>query len=176
MPDYRLASGFAPLWQPHARVLILGTLPSVKSLQTQQYYGHPRNAFWPMMASLLNFDAKLPYAERCRAMTQAGIAVWDVLAAAERPGSLDADIKRDTVTANPLAEWVAVLPDLQCIAFNGQAAAKLFKRHVSVPSSSRLATLPTHVMPSTSPAYAAMKPDEKRAQWATLLRYLKCEE
>ena len=128
-----------------------------------------------MMASLLGFDAHLPYAERCEAMTQAGIAVWDVLAAAERPGSLDADIKRDTVTANPLAEWVAALPDLQCIAFNGQAAAKLFKRHVPVPASSPLASLPTYVMPSTSPAYAAMKPDEKRARWATLLSHLKCK-
>lgn len=172
MPDSLRAKGFAPLWAPHARVLILGTLPSVKSLQAQQYYGHPQNAFWPVMAALLGFDADLPYAQRCRALTQAGVAVWDVLAAAERPGSLDADIRRDTVQANSLHELALQLPQLRCLVFNGQGASKLFKQHVLLPADSPLARLPRLELPSTSPAYAAMKRDEKRARWSTLLSYL----
>lgn len=163
------AKGFAPLWQPHAKVLVLGTLPSVKSLAAQQYYGHPQNAFWPIMAELLGFDPALPYAERCRLIVQAGVAVWDVLAAAERPGSLDADIRRDTVIANPIDDLVKQSSALRAVYFNGQGAAKMFRRHVSPHAREPLLQLPKHTLPSTSPAYAAMKRDEKTKQWATLL-------
>ncbi len=172
MANNDFAKGFSPLWQPHAKVLVLGTLPSVKSLEQQQYYGHPQNAFWPIMASLFQFDSGRDYVARCAALTKAGIAVWDVLAAAERPGSLDADIKRESIQANPLNALVTQLPQLKLIAFNGQAAAKLFKQHVSFRADSALASLPKKVMPSTSPAYAAMTRDEKRERWSTLLEYL----
>ena len=84
--------GFAPVAAADARVLVLGSAPSVISLQRGEYFGNPRNAFWPVMAELLGRPAGEDYAARTRMLLEARIAVWDVLARALRPGSLDASI------------------------------------------------------------------------------------
>ena len=97
------------------RVLLLGSMPGVASLQEQRYYAHPRNRFWPLMADICGFDADLPYAQRLQALNAAGIGLWDVIGRCERRGSLDADIVRGTEVANALPELIATLPELTLI-------------------------------------------------------------
>ena len=87
--------GFQPISHPDARILILGSMPSRESLARQQYYAHPRNAFWPIITELLGIES-VEYADRARGIKELGVAVWDVLADCIRPGSLDSDIDDGT--------------------------------------------------------------------------------
>ena len=82
------SSGFAPIADARARILILGSLPGDDSIRQQQYYAHPRNLFWKIMGRLLGFSAAAPYNERIAALKDADIALWDVCASAQRTGSL----------------------------------------------------------------------------------------
>lgn len=158
--------GFAPVAAPDARVLVLGSMPGVASLKQARYYAHPRNAFWPIAAQVLGFDAGLDYAQRLQALQAAGVALWDVLHACERPGSLDADIRRDTLVPNDFASFLDRHPAITRICFNGGKAAALYRRHV-------LPTLDRSVdyvdLPSTSPAHAAASFDMKLAAWRRAL-------
>ena len=112
------------------RVLVLGSMPGVASLQQQRYYAHPRNRFWPLMADICGFNVDLPYAARLQALNAAGIGLWDVIGRCERRGSLDADIVRGTEVANALPELIATLPDLTLIGCNGGASLQAFQRWV----------------------------------------------
>ncbi len=162
----RIDTGFAPILGPKPQFLILGSLPSQASLAAAQYYAHKRNAFWPMLGAILGFDAGLPYAARVEKLKDAHIAVWDVCAAAHRPGSLDSDIAPDTVTPNDFAALFARNPTIGAVLLNGGTAADLFRTRV-VPA---LAACPEwHRLPSTSPAHAGMNFDDKRARWAAAL-------
>ncbi|MVW72050.1 DNA-deoxyinosine glycosylase [Bordetella sp. 15P40C-2] len=160
--------GFAPLVSPCARVLVLGTMPGVKSLREQQYYAHPRNAFWPIAAQVLEFDAHADYAARCMALTNAGIALWDVLQACERQGSLDANIQAETAVPNDFQAFLHAYPDIERVCFNGGKAAALYRRHV-LPTLAVTRELQYFDLPSTSPAHAAMSQQEKLARWQRAL-------
>jgi len=157
--------GFPPLAGPCPRLLILGSLPGRASLRAQQYYAMPRNAFWTVMKAWTGLESDAPYADRCAALTGIGIALWDVCASAERTGSLDAQIQRHSVLANPLGPWLAEHPSIRAIVFNGQTAALLYTRHVRPSLPNALAALPEHVLPSTSPAHAALSIAAKGAIW-----------
>ncbi|UNK43693.1 DNA-deoxyinosine glycosylase [Luteimonas sp. S4-F44] len=161
MSDSVLRS-FAPVVGPGARVLVLGSMPGVASLDAGRYYAHPRNLFWPIMGALFDAGPDLPYAQRLARLRTAGIALWDVAGECVRPGSLDARIEAGSVVANDIAGLLAAHPGIDRIRFNGSAAQTLFRRHV-------LPTLP-HVpdlarLPSTSPAHAALRFDDKLAAW-----------
>ncbi len=95
--------GFPPIARADARLLILGSLPGRASLDARRYYAHPRNAFWPILGDLLGFDPAAPYQARVDALLAARVAVWDVCAAAVRPGSLDAAIAPASVRPNDFA-------------------------------------------------------------------------
>jgi hypoxanthine-DNA glycosylase len=159
-------SSFPPLVQDKARLLVLGSMPGIASLQAQQYYAHPRNAFWHIMESVLGIRRSLPYAQRCAALTASGIAVWDVAERCYRPGSLDADIRSDSVVANDIPGLLTRFPTIRQVCFNGGAAETLFRRLVlrDLPQEPKVALLR---LPSTSPAHAAMTLDEKIARWRT---------
>ncbi len=163
-----IEEGFKPLLGLGPRVLILGTMPSVQSLTTQQYYGNPRNAFWWIMSKLCGFDVYLSYSERVQHLLSKHIAVWDVVASCHRPGSLDSKIDQSTVTPNGLAELLDENPSIRLIAFNGQAAEKLFKKFIAVPYWHGA----TIVLPSTSPANAVLTKENKLTHWAVIKRYL----
>lgn len=164
-----LLNGLAPVAGPGARVLILGSMPGAASLAQQQYYAHPRNAFWPLMAQLLGFSTCLGYNERLSALQTGGVALWDVIARCQRSGSLDSAIQHEQL--NDFSEFFASQPDLRLIAFNGAKAWHSFKRHILplniVPDGITLVT-----MPSTSPAHASLNVQQKLLQWQKLSTFL----
>ncbi len=157
--------GFPPITGPDARILILGSLPSRRSMEVSEYYAHPRNAFWRIMRELVGAEGE--YDERCRRLIEAGIAVWDVLHSSVRPGSLDADIRMDTAMPNDFAGFFARYPGVRRVGLNGRKAEEIFRRRV-VPKLD--APLPELVsLPSTSPAHAAMSFDKKLEIWRSML-------
>ena len=117
-----LSHGFPPVAAPGARVLILGSMPGQASLRAAEYYAHERNAFWRIMGDLLGAGLDLPYAQRLEKLTAAGVALWDVIAACERAGSLDADIVGHSVVPNDFAAFFAAHRSIARVFFNGAAA------------------------------------------------------
>jgi TDG/mug DNA glycosylase family protein len=153
--------GFPPVAREDAEILVLGTMPGPASLARGEYYGHPRNAFWPIIAMLFDLPLDAPYGQRLAALTARRIALWDVLAACTREGAADAAI-RDPA-ANDFASFFVAHRRIRRLCFNGGGAARLFARHVD------RALLPTGIefrqLPSTSPAFAVMAFADKLAGW-----------
>ncbi|GAA0389903.1 hypothetical protein GCM10009093_15650 [Brevundimonas terrae] len=140
--------GFAPVVSEKTRLLVLGSLPGIASLNAAQYYAHPRNAFWPIAAALTGQPLDtLPYEERLQALLKSGIGLWDVLASAERSGSLDSAIR--SPEAADLIALVRTLPRLEAIGFNGKAAAKIGRPILE----GHIGNVRLIELPSTSPAY-----------------------
>ena len=161
--------GFPPIESPRARVLILGSLPGQLSLQQRQYYAQPRNAFWRIMGTLFGAGPELNYAERIEQLTRSNVAVWDVCACAQRPGSLDSAIVSATAQPNEFAEFFREHGALQLVAFNGAKAAQLYARKVSPSLTAELRGIRTITLPSTSPAHAALSYERKLAEWSNAL-------
>jgi TDG/mug DNA glycosylase family protein len=157
------ASGFEPVAAPAAKVLVLGTLPGQESLRRGEYYAHRRNAFWRIVEELFGIPADTAYAERVRRLSEAGVGLWDVCAAANRPGSLDLSIRHDTVVPNDFVAFLKAHPQLKLICFNGAKAADLFRKHVKLNDTVRCIDLP-----STSPANAAMSFPDKVKRWSVI--------
>lgn len=151
---------FPPIATPAARILILGSMPGEASLQAKQYYAHPMNAFWRIMGDLFGVGPGVPYEERTSVLQSKGVAIWDVLEACTRPGSLDHNIRDEA--PNDFAAFFAEHPHLTCIGLNGGKAAASFKKHAA-----RFCPAHVHVtqLPSTSPAHAARGYAEKLALW-----------
>jgi hypoxanthine-DNA glycosylase len=160
---------FAPVVAPGATVLVLGSLPGRRSLEEQQYYAQPQNSFWRILAGLTGADASSAYELRLAALSGAGIALWDVCAAAERPGSLDAAIRPETVVPNDLGGLLARYPTIGLVCFNGLTAATLYRRRVQPALPAAAGALPQVVLPSTSPAHASLTREAKRRQWHAAL-------
>ncbi|MEO5861822.1 MAG: DNA-deoxyinosine glycosylase [Burkholderiales bacterium] len=158
----RIAS-FAPVEGEAARVLILGSMPGVQSLAAGQYYAHPRNSFWKILAAILGVPVTAAYEERIHSLKGAGIALWDVLHSCVREGSLDADIEAGSIKANDFKDFLLRHPGIEVVCFNGATAEKCYKDHV-------LPTLQVwgarYVrLPSSSPAHASLSFDAKVAAW-----------
>lgn len=172
MPENEpIVSSFPPLVGDSPQVLILGSMPGVASLQAQQYYAHPRNAFWRIMADLLGFGSDLPYEVRCRHICDARIAVWDVLGQCQRAGSLDSAIQRHTEVANDLVGFLGEWPTVRRIDFNGAKAEAAFNRHVlPLLTAEQIENLMLARLPSTSPAHAGMTFKEKLDAWRVILQ------
>ncbi len=164
----RRISGFPPLARADARLLILGSMPSRESLARQQYYAHPRNAFWPILSGLLGIDA-VDYAERSRQVMARGIAIWDVLHDCVRPGSLDAAIDMRSAVVNDFPTFFRAHPGIRRVFFNGAAAETLYRRRVLPKLPAAAAGLPLLRLPSTSPAHAALSREEKAGAWRPIL-------
>lgn len=157
---------FAPVVDARTRLLILGSLPGDASLKAGQYYGHPQNGFWRLIGGVIGVDlVALPYDERLEALKTAGVGLWDVIARADRPGSLDAAI-RNAETAD-LNRLIDCLPALQAIGFNGGTAARLGRRSLAGRTALDLIDLP-----SSSPAYTRPLADKVLA-WAVLAEFVR---
>jgi hypoxanthine-DNA glycosylase len=166
MPGAMAKFSFPPIVTPDAQLLILGTLPGEESLRLQQYYGHPRNHFWPLIAAIFGEAVPANYTDRVDLLKRHGCALWDVLESAERIGSSDAAIRNATV--NPFAAFLADYPNIRTIAFNGQKARDLFRRHVLKPGLVLEQGFTTIDLPSSSPLYTKSL-EEKLGIWRAKL-------
>lgn len=152
---------FPSLSNPEATVLLLGTMPGVKSLEMNQYYGHPQNNFWRLVAAVFNEEVPTDYSQKRQMLLRNKIAVWDVLQACERPGSLDSAIVKEV--PNNFTAFLNEHPNIKIIAFNGQKAAAFFKKHVRLYRDYTFVTLP-----STSPANASKNFEQKLTEWKVI--------
>jgi double-stranded uracil-DNA glycosylase len=153
-----------PVVDPNVRVLILGSLPGRRSLAQAQYYAHPQNAFWRLLEGVLGEPlVPLAYPRRLERLLARRVGLWDVVAEARRPGSLDSAMR--AVAANPLPEMVARLPRLEVIAFNGATAARIGRRALGE------AGLTLIDLPSSSPAFT-MPIERKAERWAELVGHV----
>lgn len=156
---------FPPILGPRPRILVLGSLPGVASLRAGQYYAHPRNQFWPIMGALVGAGPELDYALRLERLKAAGIALWDVLGACRRQGSLDQRIDRNSREPNPLRALCDRHPGLRHCLLNGSTAGSIFARLPAAMSPG----LPHTVLPSTSPAHARLRLPDKLERWRAAL-------
>jgi TDG/mug DNA glycosylase family protein len=161
---------FPPIAARNATTLILGSLPGRKSLQMQQYYAHPQNAFWKIVARVFEAEPTLPYARRVRLLKEHQIALWDVLAAAERPGSLDSDIVTGTAAVNDFGQFFRTHQEIRRVFFNGRKAEQLYQRRVLPTLGVAFQHIEYRCLPSTSPAHAGMSFAAKLAQWKVIAR------
>lgn len=162
-----MLTGLAPIIGKRPEILILGSMPSQSSLQKQQYYGHPRNAFWPLLARLLGVELTKDYDANVNFAIQNKVAIWDVIAQCERQGSLDSAIIKGTETLNPIIELLDNTPSIRAIGLNGGLAATLFSRHCR-PYFDLASGVISHTLPSTSPANARINFDAKCKAWKVL--------
>jgi double-stranded uracil-DNA glycosylase len=173
--------GLPPVIDQRARVLILGSFPSTASLAAQQYYAHPQNLFWRIVGEIIGQPLReMPYLDRITAVQNAGIAIWDIYASCTRAGSLDSAI-RDAVlndltalqksamasqisnkAVEPKTLSSPLLMAIRRVCFNGRMAARRIK-------DVEAAGFDVIVLPSTSPANAAMRYEEKFARWREAL-------
>jgi hypoxanthine-DNA glycosylase len=154
-------AGFAPVVDARVETLILGSFPGGASLARGQYYAHPRNQFWPILGMVLDEPlADLPYSCRLDRLLAHAIGLWDVLAACQRKGSLDADIR--AAQANDFATLLRGLPALRRVLFNGRTAGRFA-------ASFAARGLQVTVLPSTSPAHAALRLGDKVIAWRAAL-------
>ncbi len=156
---------FPPVETPQAKVLILGSMPGVRSLEAGQYYAHPRNLFWQIIEQLLDIPAAAPYSQRCQLLMAQNVALWDVIGRCERAGSLDSAIRNATLQPNDFARFFAAHRHLTHVFFNGAKAEEVFQRRVLPGVSDLLNEVAFQRLPSTSPAYASLSFDEKCRAW-----------
>lgn len=155
---------FEPVAPPGARVLILGSMPSVESLNQGFYYAHPRNAFWRILTQVYGepFPEDIP--ARIALLERHGIALWDVLQSCEREGSLDSAIRR--AAPNDFEGLFRRCPGIRRILLNGGTAYRLFMKWGATFVEGR----ECQRLPSTSPAYT-LPYERKLAQWRQALNY-----
>ena len=161
----KLSQGFAPVTRPDARLLILGSMPGVASLEAVQYYAFPRNAFWKIMGDLFAVGPELDYLSRLQKLADNHIALWDVIETCHRPGSLDSAISEDGMATNDFNGFFKQHPQITHVYFNGQKAAGLFKKKVLPGLTDHYEY---HVLPSTSPAHAAKSYTAKLEAWSVI--------
>ncbi len=164
-PQTRI-SGFPPVVGSQPRVLILGSMPGIASLDVHEYYALPRNVFWPIMGELFGAHFKLAYQQRLDVLTACRVALWDVLESCIRPGSLDSSIDAQSVSVNNFGCLFTSYPTIRQVFFNGKKSATMYRRYVLPMLDSATADMPGNTLPSTSPAHASLSFDEKLAAWA----------
>ncbi len=168
-----MTRGFEPLAAPDAQVLILGTIPSRQSLDAGEYYANPANAFWFIMEHLCGATPGLDYAGRVAMLRDARVALWDVLQAAERRGSLDSAIVAGTEVPNDIGALLGRSPLIHTVFLNGGKADALFRRCVLPELSTYPRTRPRlERLPSTSPANARLTKQAKLEAWSAVVQAL----
>ena len=162
----RVVTSFHPLADHSAQILILGSMPGVVSLKANQYYAHPRNAFWAIMGDLYNFNANSAYENRVLSLKKYHVAVWDVLHTCVRPGSLDSAIEQGSRVCNDFRAFFQQHPNIKLIAFNGIEAEKSFKKYVL--SELKLLNMRFVRLPSSSPTHTQVL-EQKIDAWRKAL-------
>ena len=162
---------FEPVIGRDPRVLILGSMPGIASLEAVQYYAHPRNAFWRIMGQLFEVDFDCDYVQRIARVHDLPVILWDTLKSCHREGSLDSKIEKHGLEANEIPALLSREKGIQAIVFNGATSEKYFTRLVK-PQLDKNSTIKLLRMPSTSPANAGFSFEEKLAHWRQILIYV----
>lgn len=161
---------FPPVADARTRVLILGSMPGARSLQANQYYAHPQNAFWKIMDALTGAGRHLDYAERLEKLLAHGIGMWESLKSCQRSGSLDSAIVTATMEPNDFNAFYAAHPHISHVFFNGGTSAMVYQRQVMPQLARQFAHLHHQRLPSTSPAHAALRFEQKLEAWRAALQ------
>ncbi len=162
---------FEPVVGTRPRIVILGSMPGVASLEAVQYYAHPRNAFWPILGRLFGFDHDIDYARRIGEIEKRPLILWDSLQSCERPGSLDSNIDMTSASANDFPGLFERHSSIRAVFCNGATSEKYFRR-LALPLLEDRFEFDLVRLPSTSPANAGMKFEQKLAAWRCILDYV----
>lgn len=156
---------FLPSIDDSSQILILGSMPGVKSLEEQQYYAHPQNRFWKVMGAICNEPNlhQLDYQQKLKILLQNNIALWDTIKSCKRDGSLDSDIQNET--PNDIYGLLKKFPKLKIICLNGNKSYSTFKKYFP----DLLEKYSCHKMPSTSPANAKYSLDTLIKYWSSIV-------
>ena len=167
-----MKQSFPPIIADDARLLILGSMPGEESLRQQQYYAHPRNAFWYILQRLFCTPQTLTYKQKIDLLQCNSLALWDVLMACKRQGSLDASIDNDSIVVNDFEALFLQQPKISGILFNGAKAEAEYKRRVVPHLSTQFKQIDTFRLPSTSPAMASLTKEQKYLVWSEVIAQL----
>lgn len=162
--ELRLLHTIPPVFNRNSKILILGSFPSVKSRETEFFYGHKQNRFWKVLANLLNESVPENTEEKKQLLLSNGIALWDVIKSCTITGSSDSSIKN--VVPNDI-EPILQMANISQIFTNGLTADKLYKKHIYP-----FTQIEAIKLPSTSPANAAFTLDKLLREWNVILKYL----
>lgn len=157
-------SSFPPIIDDYSKILILGSIPGVKSLEKQQYYAHPQNKFWKIIFELFHEDFTDDYEKRMNVLKNNHIALWDVIDSCERKGSLDSEIKNEE--ANQIEELLGKYPKITAIFCNGGKSYKNLQKVLG-----KQFRIPIFLMPSTSPLHTVSF-EQKLEDWKAILNFL----
>lgn len=157
-------SSFPPIINTSSKILILGSIPGVKSLEKQQYYGHPQNKFWKIIFELFNEEFTEDYVQRINVLKKHHIALWDVIDSCERKGSLDSEIKNEE--ANQIPELLQEYPNIQAIFCNGGKSYKNLQKMLG-----KSPLIPFYLLPSTSPLHT-ISFERKLEEWKKILEFV----
>ena len=158
-------SSFPPIINYESKILILGSIPGMKSLEMKQYYAHPQNKFWKIICEIFNEEFTTDYTERIKILEKYHVALWDVIDTCERKGSLDSEIRNEE--ANKIEELLQNFPNIKAIFCNGQKSHKNLQKILG-----KKFRLPIIVLPSTSPANAGLSYFDKLKSWYIILEKL----
>lgn len=157
-------SSFPPFIDKQSEILILGSIPGMKSLEKQQYYAHPQNKFWKIIFELFSEEFTEDYSERINILKKNHIAIWDVIDSCERKGSLDSEIKNEE--ANQIPQLLENYPNIKAIFCNGGKSYKNLQKLLG-----KNFRIPIHLLPSTSPLHT-ISFERKFEEWKKILDYL----
>ena len=156
---------FKPSIDNNSKILVLGSMPGVKSLEEQQYYAHPQNRFWKIMGDICNKPKlhEFDYETKLKTLLNHNIALWDTIKSCKRNGSLDSDIQNET--PNDIRNLLKLYPNIKTICLNGNKSYSAFKKYFP----DLLEKCSCHKMPSTSPANARYSLDILIKEWSKIV-------
>lgn len=157
-------SSFPPFIDEKSKILILGSIPGVKSLEKQQYYAHPQNKFWKIIFELFSEEFTEDYSVRINILKKNHIAIWDVIDSCERKGSLDSEIKNEE--ANQIEKLLENYPNIKAVFCNGGKSYKNLQKLLG-----KNFRIPVYLLPSTSPLHT-ISFERKFEDWKKVLDYL----
>lgn len=156
-----------PILCENPTLLMLGSVPSIASMEARQFYGHPRNHFWPLMAAVLGEDDPHVYAERTAMLQRHGVALWDSIRACVRAGSLDKDVRE--AEPNDIGGLLDAHPSIRAVAFNGILSEKVYDEHFARKDAVAYLRLPSS---SPVPRRRIKTMEDKLDAWMALRGYI----
>jgi hypoxanthine-DNA glycosylase len=157
-------SSFPPIIFKDSKILILGSVPGIKSLEMQEYYAHPQNKFWKILFELFDTEFTIDYSKKIKFLEKNKIAVWDVIDSCERVGSLDSKIKNEVT--NDILNLLEEFPNIKALYCNGGKSFKNVQKMVG-----KNFNIPIYLLPSTSPLHT-ISLEKKLEAWKVISNFI----